>query len=152
MEDRLDTSKCANELFDLVEAEDVSDIRQVVFERMSDRLISGLTCIFKSEVGRDAMSNGGILDSKRNSWQMVEVSKSVWIKLGARVHSGSIGKSTDKMHNLLHWLEGHQRKEGVNIDVRLGLSTIIYEGAQRMMALDGRVWTWDQRIWIGKRV
>ena len=149
VEDRLDTSKRANEFFNLVETEDVSDIGKVVFERTSDRLISGLRCIFESEVGRDAMSNGRILNLKWDSWQMVEVSKSVQIKLGTLVCSGSIGKSMDKMHYLLHWFEGRQRKEGVNIDIRLGLSTIIYEG---MMALDRRVRTWDRRIWEGKTV
>jgi len=120
VEDQLNTSKCANEFFNLVEAEDVCNIRKVVFERMSDRLVSSLRCIFESKVGRDAISNGRILDLKWDSWWMVEASKSVWIMLGTRVHSGSIGKSMDKMHNLLHWLEGRQRKEGVNIDVRLG--------------------------------
>lgn len=109
----------------------MSDIGKVVFERTSDRLIHSLRCIFKSKVGRDAILNGRILNLKQNSWWMVKASKSIQIELGTRICSGSIGKSMNKMHNLLHWLEGRQRKEGVDINVRLELLTIIYEGAQR---------------------
>ena len=144
MEDWLDTSKSANEFLDLVEAEDVAYVGKVVFERMSDRLVSSLRCIFKSEIGRNAMLNGGIFYFKQNSWWVVEVSKSVRSKLGDRIRSGSIGKSMDKVHHLLHQLEGCQRREGLNINVRLGLTLIIYEAMQRVKGR--RVWTWPRRV------
>jgi hypothetical protein len=106
--------------------------------------------VFKSQIGGNAMSNNWVIYFKRKSWRVMEVSKSIGGELGGRVCSGSIRKSSNKTHDLLHQLERSQRNEGININIRLGSTMVIYKSAKRMMVLDRRVWVGEGRVWVGE--
>ena len=76
----------------MVEAGNISYVRKVVFEGISNRVISGLRQVFKSQLGGNAVLNNWVIYFKRKSWRMMEASKSASRELGSRVCSGSIFK------------------------------------------------------------
>lgn len=131
----------------MIEAGDISYVGEIMFEGTSDGLIGCLRRVFESEVGGNAVSYSRVIYFERKNWRVVEASKAVRRELGSRVRSRCTRNCSNELDHLLYWLERSKRKEGVDINVRLGSTTVIYKAAKRMMMiLDGRVSTWDQRV------
>ena len=74
----------------MVEVGNICYVRKVVFEGMSNRVVSGLRQVFKSQIGGNAVLNNWVIYFKWKSWGMMEASKSAGRELGSRVCSGRI--------------------------------------------------------------